>query len=235
MKITELINKAKTTLIERVMQIARYGQYDGPILTKGETAKSKNDKPTKELIKLTSHLPEGSKILDYGAGYGRNSAMLREKFDVYAYDKFLGTNESGWKGVSNKLPDEKFDFTFTTFVLNVTRHKDMLDIIQTCQQLTKSNDIVHIVRSKTDLKGALLNALKSKNQYVKNYIQKYYPDQQVKSKVTENQTLNDDEVVNLLLFGYQSDAKKFQILADLSSFGFKQEPSSNKSLDIWKK
>jgi hypothetical protein len=97
---------------------------------------------------------EGMRVLDYGAGRGRNAAWLRSKgVEVYAYDPYHGTDKSGWSGVSDALPEGSFDLVFTNYVLCVVP-KDVEDEVisdlrafsPTCAHIVRGDELLDAIR-----------------------------------------------------------------------------------------
>lgn len=88
-------------------------------------------------------------ILDYGSGphsspsveYMRDSGLK-----VYSYDPYTGKNIDGWKGVSNKIPNTRFDYAVTTFFLNRVSEDVLEDVLDACESLAMQS--FHIVRHK---------------------------------------------------------------------------------------
>lgn len=100
-------------------------------------------------------------IIDYGAGrYARNANYLREKgFRVYAYDPNHGTDVDGYIGISNKLPNRRFDVGFTSFVLNVVPEYIEREIVSQLSELSRKS--FHITRNRDvfdSVKKSLLRA-----------------------------------------------------------------------------
>jgi len=121
--------------------------------------RTKTPSPAVKWLEKTGRL-EGP-ILDFGAGYGRNSTYLRDQgYRVYSYDPVHGSSVSGWTGVSNVLPDfERFNTILTVFVLNTVRkweEKEIRDQIN-----SEWGDIAyHVVRNNDLLKDhSLFQAL----------------------------------------------------------------------------
>ena len=134
--------------------------YDGPPLEGGGTSIPKGMSPGIKHLVDSGIIKKGQKICDYGAGkYGANANPLRELgIKVYAYDPFNGSDADGWKGTTTKLPKEKFDICFTSYVLNVVPEREERSIIAKCKKLAPVN--YHVVRNfdiYSDVKKALLS------------------------------------------------------------------------------
>ena len=111
----------------------------------------KGAKPNSELLEWFSETFNSYRyVLDFGAGHGRHATALREMgHKVYAYDPFNGTEENGWKGVSNKLPaTSTFEVVFSTYVLNTTTLANSYEVVEMMERsITKrGGHVVHIVR-----------------------------------------------------------------------------------------
>lgn len=200
---------------------SKYGHYKGPDLEAGKTSIS-----GKEVAALKSYilpnLKEGDTILDYGAGtFARNADFLRGLgFKVYAYDPFNGTSGDGFgKGnVSTKLPTEKFDVGFTSFVLNVVNDSAENKIIKGLKRLTTKS--YHIVRN--DIVAELRKSINSASsrKILISFVKKNYPDRQLLKLLENNpEAITRDMVTDLAMFGYQT-SKGFQKLPMLENKGF---------------
>jgi 2-polyprenyl-3-methyl-5-hydroxy-6-metoxy-1,4-benzoquinol methylase len=109
----------------------------------------KNAKPNSELLHWFADYDDPMYILDFGAGHGRHADALRAMgHKAYAYDPFNGTEDSGWKGVSNKLPVNSFDVVFSTYVLNTTTLSIASDVVEMCERLItpRGGTVLHMVR-----------------------------------------------------------------------------------------
>ena len=93
---------------------------------------------------LEKKLLEG-KILDYGAGFGRNTEFLLKKgVDVCAFDPY---NAGGI--VKDQFPAYEFDTVFSSFVLNVVTKEEQEKIMEDCRKAINGwGTVFHIVRNK---------------------------------------------------------------------------------------
>lgn len=106
---------------------------------------SKSPSPGVQWLWNHFYIDEGMECLDYGAGHGRNAAWLRDRgVTVYAYDPNHGSDERGWSGVSDTLPDSQFDFAFTSYVLNVLPKEVEGEVISDVRAYAPTQ--AHIVR-----------------------------------------------------------------------------------------
>lgn len=201
---------------------SKYGFYNGPDLEAGGTSiKGKEVKALRENILEEGLLKEGDVILDYGAGkYARNANFLRSKgFKVYAYDPFNNNGKDPWEdeGVSNIIPDIKFDVVFSSFVLNVVKNETMLNILEYIDSLNPRFTF-HITRNK-DIFDSIKKSIKTNKELFK-FIDKYYPDKSLKEDIT------DDKLMDLSLFGY-STSRGFQIIPMLENYGYSNVKDTN--------
>lgn len=133
--------------------------YDGHPLDTANTALS-TDSPAPAVRWLVEkrHLVKGMRVLDYGAGKGRNARWLRDEgIHVYAYDPSHGSVDvGGWYDVSMSLPscEDEFDVFLSCFVLNVVPKHVEESIIQfgntynTLQMhITRNHDLLSYVQS----------------------------------------------------------------------------------------
>jgi hypothetical protein len=120
--------------------------------TGGTAMKIKSPSPAIRRLVLEWKMLGVERVLDYGAGHGRNADYLRSLgFTVYAYDPYNGDKTSnGWFGVSSEFPRAfRFDLAFTSFVLNVVQKEDEMQILS---DIARISDLeYHIVRR--DLEG----------------------------------------------------------------------------------
>lgn len=191
-------------------RVQRY--YDGPPLENGGTALStKAVSPATSRLLDNGYIKKGDKVLDYGAGNGRNAAWLRSKgVKVYAYDPHNGTSDvDGWKGVSDTLPNGKFDLGLTSFVLNVVPKKEEKRIIADVEKRCARS--AHVTRNK-DLVDSVKKALQDKNSVVSQFFWSVYAP---KHKVR----ITDAVVLDLCKYGTKT-TKGFQRLPMLEDSGF---------------
>ena len=147
-------------------------------------------------------------ILDYGAGFGRNTVYLRSKgLKVYSYDPFNGKSVDGYTDVSNVVPTDKFDVGFTSFVLNVTDKNLEKDIINKVSSLSSKS--YHIVRNK-DVSDMISGALNRKDKTVTNSF--------IRSGFDIN-TYTDDDITKFSAMGTDT-FKGFQRILFLENDGF---------------
>lgn len=147
--------------------------YMGPSLERGGTA-MKLSQPAPALVWLvnSNHWQSPTRVLDYGAGHGRNSHYLRSLgLQVYAYDPFNGTHADGWTGVSKKLPNADFDVAITAFVLNVVPKPSEQDILEIVQSYSNTN--FHITRN-LDIAEMAVQALSKKDKLVWRFWQEHF-------------------------------------------------------------
>ena len=129
--------------------------YKGKPLEEGGTSISAGVAPPIRKLFMDNDISDEMKVLDYGAGKGgRNAKWLRDRgVKVYAYDPYNGEDCDGWKGVSNKLPDNEFDVAFSSYVLNVVPDdvedeiiKNMNGYAPKCFHITRNKDIFTSVK-----------------------------------------------------------------------------------------
>lgn len=110
--------------------------------------------PDPELIELTTHLPQGGKVLDLGCGTGRQSIYLaRLGHKVIAVDQNLRSllylNQVNVKEELNiqivkqdllaylqQAAEERYDLILFTLVLNYFSYEEVMEIITITQQMT---------------------------------------------------------------------------------------------------
>jgi len=188
-----------------------------------------------KLVKRGELVPGESVILDYGAGaYVRNADALREMgFDVYAYDPFNATGGTGWElgSVSDVLPDEQFDFAFTSYVLNVVPDSVEDDILSTTESLAPL--VLHITRNKdvsTMLAGALQRYIDGKTDKNATLVGNFFVDEFATStqlEEFEQHGVYEDTVRELAEYGVPT-SKGFQRIPILEDKGYaKVRDSSN--------
>ena len=128
--------------------------YNGrPLDTKNTAMSTTSPAPAVRWLVEKRHLVKGMRVLDFGAGKGRNASWLRDEgIHTYAYDPNHGSNYGGWYDVSLSLPsnEDKFDVFLTSFVLNVVPKHVEDSIIN----FAGSYDVqqIHITRNKDLIK-----------------------------------------------------------------------------------
>lgn len=141
--------------------------YSGISLERGNTAlHSDSSSPAIRWLVENGHIVKGMRILDYGAGYGRNSKFLRDEgCHVYSYDPYNGTDTGGWYDVALSLPhpESKFDLLLTCFVLNVIPKRDENRIIGFGDHMGVKQ--IHITRNK-DLLDSIHKAVTNQSPVV---------------------------------------------------------------------
>ncbi len=150
--------------------MTKRANYQGEAKEKGGTALAKTAPPSPAIKWLVEkgHIKAGMKVLDYGAGNGRNAEYLRNVIGcrVYAFDpNNANTKGSGYKpgNVTSKKPRGRFDVAFSCYVLNVVRVKDERAI---CKALESFSDTVfHVVRPEHELVDMADNALRYRERY----------------------------------------------------------------------
>jgi len=163
---------------------------------------------------------EGMRVLEWGAGHGRNARYLRSLgFKVYAYDPYNYDSDNGWEGVSNEPPygEDDFDVAFTCYVMNVIPFNmersivDKLKIFSPKQfHITRSDDLVKTVKS----------ALYRGNKVVVNfYLSEYRGERAPVESKTRSRYIRatEEDVRNFLRFGIKT-RKGFQRIPELSGF-----------------
>jgi hypothetical protein len=191
------------------------GFYTGEPLETGGTSIQGDAAPALRLI--SSNFKKGDKILDYGAGkYGRNSNYLRkERFKVYAYDPYNGSDTNGWEYVSKKLPSERFDVVFTCFVLNVVSDSIEDSILSSTKKLGKQE--FHITRNQ-DIFDSVKKALLRKDKVVYNFFTKNFADKE-DIEAFESGDLSDDVIMAFCTYGVQT-SRGFQRIPFLEDKGY---------------
>lgn len=193
--------------------------YTGDPLETGGTSIAGGAAPAIKGLFKAGHIKPGDKVLDYGAGkYARNANFLRENgCDVYAYDPFNGTDADGWEGVSSKIPNEKFDVVFTSFVLNVVPEHIEKDITSTCTSLTSGHEF-HITRN-MDIFSTVKRALLKKDKIVGPFFLNNFADENEKQMYEEG-TLTDEIILDFCHHGVQT-SRGFQRIPTLEDNGYK--------------
>jgi hypothetical protein len=120
------------------------------------TALSGNTLPNKDIMSFVAEYAKDTSfsILDWGAGKGRHTKALRSLgYKVWSYDPYNGKDtEDGYNNVSSRLPTEKHDLVFSSYVLNVIHECDLDKNIKVMESFTKSNGIIcHKVREDSEL------------------------------------------------------------------------------------
>lgn len=119
---------------------------------------------------------KGMRVLDYGAGFGRNAAYLRRLgVDVYAYDPYHADMSKGRifrhirddrlsdYRVSDNLPEGQFDVSFTCYVLCVVPKHEQDRIVDYLESVTRQTQY-HIVVPPQQLKKRVEQMVTRKSQ-----------------------------------------------------------------------
>ncbi len=190
--------KLKNILLER--------KYAGPDLEAGGTARGFGTSPAPALRKLASSgaFEGAKKILDYGAGSGRNSAFLREMgFKVYAFDPYNGqAGADGWEGVSTTKPKGKFDVGFTSFVLNVVPVGTEKTIVNDVKKMCK--ETYHITRN-MDIFNMVKRALGRGDRRVTTFFLEHFADEE-EAAALEDGTLSDQTIMEFCNHGLETSS-----------------------------
>jgi SAM-dependent methyltransferase len=111
--------------------------------------------PTKATRKIIKEFPP-MKILDYGAGTGRNAFFLAKNgFKVKAYDPFPKNKKYYFPIISDdKILKEEYDLILCTFVLNVLPPEYREMAINTIRSI-KSKYVIIEVRSEKAIQDAM--------------------------------------------------------------------------------
>jgi len=154
--------------------------YYGPALEHGGTCTvfgGASSPAVRELIGRKQILPD-MRVLDYGAGSGRNADWLRNRgVRVFAYDPYHGVQgASGWTDVAGNMNEinhlENFDVFLTSFVINVVPYIEQLHISQLARRLARKD--IHITRN-NDLVDMVSKALHRKDKHVYGFYLDEYP------------------------------------------------------------
>lgn len=182
--------------------------YRGQPLEEGGTSISTSTTPVLRDLFMSQDISDQTRVLDYGAGKsGRNARWLRARgVKVYAYDPYNGVDCDGWEGVSNKLPDEKFDVAFSSYVLNVVRDQDEDEIVQNMERYAPK--CFHITRNQ-DVFDSIKKALERKDPTVTQFFEQEYG----------GGDLSDANVQNFCQFGAKT-SKGFQRIPQLEHKGY---------------
>ena len=160
--------------------------YRGPAYESGGTALSiKSPSPGVRYMYGMGKIKKGMRVLDYGAGFGRNAAFLRSLgVDVYAYDPFnaddrkarilmnVYTDKMADFRVSNVLPEGKFDISFTSYVLCVVPKHEQDRIISYLQECTTVAQY-HVIVPPRDLEKRIKPMLKKQSQPTWDFYKQY--------------------------------------------------------------
>ena len=144
----------------------------------GGTTMSKNTSIVGGVTEGVSYLYKSGKIqgkvLDYGAGrVDRNAKFLRANgLEVYSYDPFWGSGDSGYETTSDKLPNDTFDVGYTSYVLNVVSFPEQSGILSTMNSLCRKQ--YHIVRFMDLYDLAKKNLESDKDNLIKNFFTNQY-------------------------------------------------------------
>jgi hypothetical protein len=182
--------------------ISPRGYYNGKPLEKGGTSIQGKAAPGVRWLFGKGYIKTTDKVLDYGAGkYGRNGLYLREQgCDVFCYDPFNGSGKDGWNGVAATLPKERFDITFTSFVLNVIPIQIERDIVREVSSMSKKS--FHITRN-TDIFDSVKKALYRKDKLVGAFFKKHFATDLEKEQYKQ-EVLDDETIMEFCLFGVQT-------------------------------
>jgi len=118
--------------------------YTGPAIEKGDTCIKAEVTPGVKYLYEKGFFK--SPVVDWGCGkHVRNANWLRAKgLKVYAYDPNYDTG-SGYGGISNVEPTDRFETGFSSYVLNVVRLEDEEYIIHKLLELCAES--YHIIRT----------------------------------------------------------------------------------------
>lgn len=217
--IDSLLNESISMSDFKSLERIRDDFYEGKPLEEGGTSiKGKGAAPGVRDLMTMGVFKNGDKIIDYGAGrYARNADFLREQgFTVYAYDPFNGKDVDGYAmgNVSDKLPTEKFDVGFSSFVLNVVPFYIEKEIVKELESICKRP--YHITRNK-DIFDTISNSLEKENPMVLTYFNTVY-------KGTNHLDVN--EQFDLCCFGVAT-SRGFQRIPTTETLGYKLEKESS--------
>lgn len=199
---------SKSTRMHPYVRLFESKYYTGEPLEKGGTSIMGKEVAGLAYLLEIGALKGAKTILDYGAGkYGRNSKYLRMRgYNVYSYDPYNGSDADGWTDVSNKLPDEKFDIGFTSYVLNVVPEHIETEILSELKELCKKQ--FHITRN-MDIYDTVSKALERKDPIVYNFFTEEFGGTQI----------TRDTAIEFCKFGVQT-SKGFQRIPFLEEKGF---------------
>lgn len=195
------------------MKLKEIKTYKGAPLEEGGTSITSGVAPAVRHLFLQNDITDGMKVLDYGAGKtGRNAKWLRDRgVKVYCYDPYHGSDTDGWEGVSNIVPDDKFDVALSCFVLNVVPENIEDDILNKMGSLGKRN--IHITRNK-DIFTSFKKALERKDPTVTQFFDKEFGGGE----------LSDTNIMDFALHGSKT-SKGFQRIPKLENKGYNLDKS----------
>ncbi len=189
--------------LEVILKERRYG---GASLEAGGTARGFRSSPAPALRKMfDAGVFEGAKkVIDFGAGSGRNADYLRAQgLKVYAFDPHNGdAGADGWEGVTTKPPKGKFDVGFTSFVLNVVPEDVEKQIIGSLKKICKES--YHITRN-LDIFNMVKKALGRGDPRVTNFFLEHFADEK-EAAMLEEGTLTDDVIMEFCQHGLETSS-----------------------------
>ena len=193
--------------------------------TSASTSVSKT-RPAKTVEQLYSSgfFKNAKTVLDFGAGNGRNANFLRSKgIRVYAYDKYNGKSVDGFEQVSNKLPTQEFDASFSAYVLNVVDVDTERQIIKEVERLT-TGKIAHVVLYEEIISWAY-NALEQKpnaNSHIIDYFFGDDPHQELEDMLWDKGLDNDEAAIEISKIGFETGKDTFYRTVDLKKYGYRK-------------
>jgi hypothetical protein len=110
----------------------------------------KNPSPTVRNIDKIITMKSGLKILDFGAGLGRNSLYLSENYDgldITTYDPNVPEKEEQLFPINNdwdKIQTKEYDLLLMNYVLNVVPKKEQIQILRQIDKLKWKNLIIEL-------------------------------------------------------------------------------------------
>jgi hypothetical protein len=144
------------------------------------TSMSKMTSISGNVVKFIQELSDAGKfhgnVIDYGCGKSaRNANYIRSTtndVNVYAYDPYWGTaGADPFTGISNILPNQRFDVGFTSYVLNVVTVSEEASILSWFD--THCDDKYHIVRN-LDVNEMIRKALTRDDKIVTDFFLNIY-------------------------------------------------------------